>query len=303
MTENMVEDTDYSENDNIENPTLEDGIDDTQSEESGEESQLDYTGTMHKINVDGEEQEISYEDMLKSAQLDKASYKRMEEASKLNKQVKPLLEILKAAKSGDVSVIKKLGIPKDALRKFSEDELLAAIEEEEMTPDQKRAHAAEQERDRLKAENKKIQDREFAAYQQHLEIEASNRIQTELQQAFKDSGIALEGNQRLVARVCEDRLKYSESGRETTMKESLQRALNSLNAEYSEYARRQFSKDPDSFLQSLPDDIKDGVRKKSINEVGSRVPMGTNSNKQTNKKVTSKDSFREYMRKEFQRRG
>lgn len=293
--------------------SVNDSSDDSTPDESQDEStenqeteEVDYSGTKHKINIDGEEQEVLYEDMLKSSQLDKASYKRMEEASKLAKQVQPLLEVIKAAKAGDTSVLRKLGLSKEALRKFSEDELIAALEEDEMSPDQKRALSLEQERDQLKLENKKIQDREFVAYQQHLENEAANRIQTELQDAFKEAGVPLKGNQRLVSRVCEDRLRCSDLGKETTMVESLHRSLKALDDEYAEHARRGYEKDPDSFLGRLPDGISDGIRKRSLKDVESQLPIGSNDelNNATRKGVSKPDSsFRDYMRAEMQRRG
>jgi len=281
--------------------------DDSTLDESTEDQAdaVDYTGTKHKINVDGEEHEVLYEDMLKSSQLDKASYKRMEEASKLTKQVQPLLEIIKAAQAGDTSVLRQLGLSKEALRKFSEDELIEALEEEEMSPEEKRALSAERERDLLMAQNKQSQDREFQAYQKHLEAEAANRIQSELQDAFEQAGIPLKGNQRLVSRVCEDRLRHSDLGKNTTMAQSLQRSIQSLDDEYAEHAKRGYEKDPDSFLGRLPDGISDGIRKRSLKEVGSQLPIGGNDqfNNKPRKSARPDDDFRSYMRSEMKRRG
>jgi hypothetical protein len=282
--------------------------DDTESQETTEE-EPDYSGQVFKIKVDGEEREVTYEEMVKSTQLDKASYKRMEEASKLAKQVQPILEIINAAKAGDTSVLKKLGIPKDALRKFSEEQLLALIEEEDRSPEEQKAHEAEERARRLEAENKEIKDREFRAYQRHLESEAATKIQNEIQDAFKELGIPLKGNSRLVARTCEDRLMHRDRGKETTMVESLKRSLKTLDDEFSEYARREFEKDPDSFLARLPENIPDGIRKRSLKEVKSQLPVGgfeNEFNKKPRPGVSKKpdDDFKEYMRREMQgRRG
>jgi hypothetical protein len=283
-------------------------IQDEGSEAEGTESEqeaVDYSGTMHKIKVDGGEQDVSYEDMVKSTQLDKASYKRMEDASKLQKQMQPLLEILKAAKAGDTSVLKKLGIPKKALREFSEQELLAAIEEEERTPDAQRAFELEEKNKALEAEKKRNDQREFQQYQRHLEQQAATKIQDELEHAFKEMGIPLKGNQRLVARCCEDRILYREKGQQTTMVESLRRSLKNLDDEFSEYARREYEKDPDSFLGRLPENIPDGIRKRSLKEVRSQVPVGGDegfqSRSRSNVSKVDKD-FRAYMRKEMQSR-
>jgi hypothetical protein len=276
----------------------------TESQET-ESEPVDYSGTKHRIKVDGGEQEVTYEEMVKSTQLDKASYKRMEDASKLVKQIQPVLEIIKAAKAGDTSVLKKLGIPKEALRKFSEDQLLEFIEEEGRTPDQRRAFEAEEKAKVLEAENKQVKDRELALYQQHLESQAADRIQSELQDAFKELGLPLKGNSRLVARTCEDRLLYSSKGKQTTMVESLKRSLKALDDEFSEYARREYEKDPDSFLGRLPENVPDGIRKRSLKEVKSQVPVGSDGEfKQKSRAGVSKpdDEFKEYMRQEMQSR-
>ena len=231
----------------------------------------------------------------------------MEDASKLQKQIQPLLELLKAAKAGDTSVLRKLGISKKALREFSEQELLAAIEEDERSPDAQRAYDAEEKNKSLEAEKKRNDQREFQQYQRHLESQAATKIQDELEHAFKELGIPLKGNQRLVARCCEDRVLYKDKGETTTMVQSLTRALKSLDDEFSEYARREYEKDPDSFLGRLPENIPDGIRKRSLKEVRSQVPVGGDegfqSRSRSNVSKVDKD-FKSYMRKEMlSRRG
>ena len=279
---------------------LEDQETESIESDDSEESQSSEPEDLHKITVDGKEIELSYDELVKSAQLDKASYKRMEEASKLQKQMEPLLDVLRRAKAGDVSVIKQLGIPSDALRKFSEDELLAHIQEEEMSEEERRAVIAERERDKLAEEKKRAEANQFKMYQQHLEAEAAKKIQDEIQSAFKDAGIPLKGNQRLVARVCEDKLRSSESGSPRTMRESLDASLQQLEKEYAEYARMNFEKDPDAFIANLPDSIANGVRKRSLDQVGSRIPMGKSLGKDK-KSGKVEDDFKKYMRREMLR--
>jgi len=295
----VSEDVDTSTSEEIQDEGVE-----TEETETEQEA-VDYSGTMHKIKVDGGEHDVSYEDMVKSTQLDKASYKRMEDASKLQKQMQPLLEILKAAKAGDTSVLRKLGISKKALREFSEQELLAAIEEDERTPDAQRVFELEEKNKTLEAEKKRNDQREFQQYQRHLESKAATKIQDELENAFKELGIPLKGNQRLVARCCEDRILYKDKGQQTTMTESLKRSLKNLDDEFREYARREYEKDPDSFLGRLPENIPDGIRKRSLKEVRSQVPVGGDegfqSRSRSNVSKVDKD-FRSYMRKEMQSR-
>jgi hypothetical protein len=89
------------------------------------------------------------------------------------------------------------------------------------------------------------------------------------------------------------------------MSASLERSLIALDEEYSEHAQRGFAKDPDSFLGRLPDGISDGIRKRSLKDVGSQVPIGNREfNNQSRSEVSRPDdSFRDYMKAEMQKRG
>ena len=258
----------------------------------------------YRVKGDGFDEDVDEATLIKGYQLERTANKRLEDVSTLDKSIQPYLPIIKALKAGDLRVLKQLGIPKDAIRKFSETELLEYIEEQDMSPDQKRALSAERERDNLKAERDQSEKKNKASYLEHLESQAAENIQSELQEAFDELKIPLKGNAILVSRTCEDMLVHSNAGKKTNMKSALKRALKSIDDGFSEFAKREYARDPETFLGSLPAELVDGIRKNELKKAKSQLPIGKKTADFENKKSRTPDSaFDDYMKAEFKKRG
>lgn len=288
-----------SDNSSEVEPTQEDG-----SQEKQEQEQSTSSGPRkHKVKVDGKELEVSDDDLIRDYQLKEASYRRMEEASKLSKELKPFLPVIEALKQGDLGVLKQLGVPKEALRKFSEQELIEYLEEQEMTPEQRRARDAERERDKLKAQLEEDQKKQSAREQEAMAAKAAQDIEAEIVDALKDADLELKGNYRLVRRMAEDMFAALEAKQpKVSAKTARDRVMKSMREDFDEYVKRGVSKDIEAFIDSLPAELVDGVRKRDLKRVKSQLPIGA-TGEQMKRQPRKDDDFRSYMREELAKRG
>lgn len=121
------------------------------------------------------EKEVSSEDELVSlARLGLASNRRFQEAAKTRKEYEQMLETLKNAPR---DVLEKHGV--DA-RKFAEELLIEQLQEEMLTPEQKKARDMEK---RLKGFEKQEADRK-AAEEERVQNEYKAKVQEEYSQKF-----------------------------------------------------------------------------------------------------------------------
>jgi len=290
--------------DNSDNDQAATQQEDASNERSENQESASSEPRKRRVKIDGEEREVSDDDLVRDYQLKESSYKRMEEASKLAKSVKPFLPVIEAIKNGDLSVLKQLGIPKEALRKFSEKELLEYIEEQEMTPEQRRARDAEMERDMYKADLAKKAEEESKYKQSQNAQKAAQEIEADIVDALKESGISMKDNYRMVRRMAEDMFAALES-KETraTAKEARDRVTQGMKLDFEEYVTREFNKDPEKFIDSLPTEFVDGVRKRDLRKVKSQLPIGGFTGEINMTKPRKDDDFRKYMRGELAKRG
>jgi len=94
---------------------------------------------MIKMKVDGQEMELPESEIIALAQQGKSANKRFQEAAAAKREAEQVVNFLK---SNPKEAFKKLGID---VRKFSEDTLLEFIQQEQMSPEQRKAHENEQE--------------------------------------------------------------------------------------------------------------------------------------------------------------
>ena len=279
-------------------PTHADG-----SQESSETKAASEGPRKHRVKVDGKELEVSDDDLIRDYQLKEASYKRMEEASKLSKSLQPYLPVIEALQKGDLGVLKKLGVPKEALRKFSEQELIEYLEEQELSPEERRAREAERERDKIKAERDEERRKADSQRQEQLAHKAAQDIESEIVDALKEIEVPLKGNYRLVRRMAEDMFASLEAKQpKVTAKQARERVLKGMREDFEEYVKRGVSGDLEKFIESLPAELVDGVRKRDLKRVSSQLPMGGASS-EIKKTPRKDDDFRSYMRDELQKRG
>ena len=255
----------------------------------------------YRVKGDGFDEEIDEATLIKGYQLERTGSRRFEEASKLYKNVQPYIPIIEALKNGDLDVLKQLGVPQEALRRFSEKELLAYIEEQEMSPEQRELQATKRERDSLAAERDENHKRTAAQQREAASQQAVQELDTDMRSALESANVPLKGNYLLVRRIAEDMYASIEAGKTPSAKESLARVQQGLSKDYSEHAMREFTRDSDAFIRSLPPKILDGIRKASLKEVRNQLPIG-NRVATVNKAPRKDPTFDDYMKEEMRRR-
>ncbi len=134
----------------------------------------------YKIKVDGSEEELDEETIVKLAQLGRASNKRFQEAAQTKKQAEDFINLLKRDPR---KVLTDPAIGLD-LKKFAEDYLIEQMEQEKLTPEQIKikeleAFKAQVEAEKIENEKKREQE-EFKRLQDHYSNEYEQKIQTAL---------------------------------------------------------------------------------------------------------------------------
>lgn len=143
---------------------------------------------LHKLVIDGKEEEVDLDELVKRAQLATAANKRFQEASQAKKdaqeqvqKVSAVLKMMKEDPGAFAKEAKALGVdPEELATKMLEPilrEQIAAEEEKLLSPEQKKQKDLErklqeyerQEKERKDAEAKKAEDARKAAYQQEVD--------------------------------------------------------------------------------------------------------------------------------------
>lgn len=156
-------------NENIEAPV--------ENTETIETPVIDFKNTKHKVKIDDEtEEEYSYEDLLKFAKENKRSQNRYYEADQMKHQAEELLAL---AKNDPKALLTHPLIGQD-LRKFANEIIAEAMEEELLNPDQKELRKTKRELDELRSlkqqqEEKANQEQEDTLRGQYEE-DYSNQI-------------------------------------------------------------------------------------------------------------------------------
>jgi hypothetical protein len=148
-----------------------------------------------KVKIDGKEAEIDEQTVIRDYQLAQASHKRFKEAAEKEKFVLGLQERMK---SDPASVMKELGLDP---RKFSEELLAKALDEEMLSPEEKRLRALENENKQLKETEKQREERQ----KEERLVEKTKKARADLEGRMVDaiSNSKLPRNATTVRRISE----------------------------------------------------------------------------------------------------
>ena len=136
-----------------------------------------------KLKIDGKEEELPEEDVIRLAQLGKGAGKRFEEAAQIKKQAEQFINQLK---SDPRSVLCNPALGIDA-KKLAEEIVWERIQEESLTPEQRQAKALQRELEEYKkrekdAEAQRAQERQQALHEKYAS-DYDRRITAALQTA------------------------------------------------------------------------------------------------------------------------
>lgn len=210
--------------------------------------------TRLKAIIDGIEQEVNPEDLIKDYQKFKSADNRFQEAAKLRKQMEevasqlqPTLEAIMALDKDPWAVHKLLGVNYDELAtKYAYEKALQAHEAETMSPEERRIRQLEEKLSSYENEVKRRKEQEEAEMtkrqkqeQELLMTQAIQTIDTDIINAIKDTGV--KASPRLVARMAEEMHNHLVATGELL---SAKEALNNVRREVTHYS-------PDDLLALL----------------------------------------------------
>lgn len=191
-----------------------------------------------KLRIGGQEQEFdesevatNFEKGRNASKLLSKVEQRRQEALRAKAEADGILGRLKD-KGNLVSVLSDLGYTKEDLRKMSEAQILEAIEEEKLTPAERRAKELERERDALLSEKQKQEEeRKQAAHAQEVE-----RHKDELANLFVDTmaatGLPKSSGRFVISRMAQLYAQNEEAGLESTPEEMAAHVMSGLQAEH-----------------------------------------------------------------------
>jgi hypothetical protein len=220
-------------------------------------------GELFTLKIDGEEVQMTKEDVVRFAQLGKVGQKRMQEYSQYKKQVDGFLNALK---NDPVSVLRDPDLGIDLI-KLSQEVLSKKLEEEAMSPEQKELMEAKSELERLREEKKREEEERK---QQEYDAEASKfeeELQTKVTEALEKTGlrrdpVVLNRMTDILLMAHDNNLKITPMGAAELVKEELKGDTTSFIKQLSD----------EQLEEILGDEIITRIRKHSLKKIKSAVP-------------------------------
>lgn len=214
----------------------------------------------HKVKVDGKEQEVDYDELVKRYEHVQAANKRMEKASQYEK-------LFRQMQQDPWSVLEQLGMDPDQV---AEERLKKKIAREMMSEEERRLHDAEERLKQIEKERDEYKNR-YSEYERRQAREVVRaRIDTEITEAIEQSGI--KPTPRLIAKVAELMLaKGQSSGQRVSASDVLKLANEHLTNDAKQYVT---SLEPEDLMKLLPKKTLDAIRQNQVRQVVENSPIG-----------------------------
>jgi hypothetical protein len=215
----------------------------------------------YKIKVDGEEIEMSREEITKYAQLGKAGQKRMAEAAQIKKEAIDLVEMLRSNPEDILSDPAILG-SRDEVIKFAQRILSNQMEEEMKSPEVREKEAAQKELEDLRKQIKDENESKSKAEYERLVAHEEEKLQTEINDAIDSSG--LPASPFVLKRISDVLIMAAENNKQISPKQAMNIVKKEMQKDIAEYLKLS----PDEALEELMggDRIK-SLRKKQLAKV------------------------------------
>lgn len=229
-----------------------------------------------RVKIDGIEQEIDVDSVLKDYQKYKSSEKRFQEAAALRKEAQAEREIinqvLNRAQSGDLSWLKGL-VPDDKIRGWAEQELLQHLDWEQKPEMEREAITAKRERDELKRQLEELNQTKEKEESSKLEEQVYQEVEQDIIAAIKEMGTDIKITPLFVQRMAEymqASLEASNDPHAMPAKKAADKSLRRLKSEAQELLG---ILSPEEVLQMLPPNIRKAARMDDVEKAIAQAPM------------------------------
>lgn len=219
----------------------------------------------YKIKVDGSEEELDEDTIVKLAQLGRASNKRFQEAATIRKQAEEFINLLK---QDPRRVLSNPAIGADPY-KLAEDWLIERMEMEKLTPEQQQLRAYEQQIKAYEEEKRAESERKAHDEQQKLIQHHTQMYEQQVTEALASSG--LPKTTKTVKRMAEYMYKALENGIDLKPSD----VVTLVKQDYIKEITDLFSQtDGDSLLQILANTgIDNKIRKADLARLKAPAPQ------------------------------
>lgn len=240
------------------------------------------------VKIDGEEKEVTLEDLKRDYQKFQSANQRYEEAKHLRKQSEKLIEIMK---TNPFDVLEKMGLDVEAL---AEERLLRKIQFEQMTDEQKEAYLA---KEKLKSYEQMEQERkaqeEFHRLEQVKQHYKAN-FEREIIEAIETN--ELPRDSQTASKIIGYMQKVIANKLPLTVQDIIPLVKDDLKREEENFLNKYKQRDLDSLLASLGEDTVKAIQRKSIEKLKNPFPQvtskpGVRSNGSSGKQKMSYEDY------------
>jgi len=184
---------------------VENGEAEVSEEVEGEPQEQEVEPGKHNIKVNGQDYELTTEQLIKGFQKGASSDHKFREAARIQEQAKNLVTSLK---NDPLSVLSQLGVDVKALAKS---EVSKMVDYEMMSEDQRRSHDYKLELDRVNGENDQRQKIEDRRVQEESVIKEQKEYERQMVEALETDG-TVPKNQYTIGRMANYMLRAQEAG-------------------------------------------------------------------------------------------
>lgn len=196
------------------------------------------------IKVDGEDVELSREEMIKYAQLGRAGQKKMQEAAAIRQEALNLVELIKKDPRKVLADPAILGSD-DAVLKFAQEILAQKLEEEQKDPIVLEKERLEKELEELRRQKKEEDERRQKSEYERLVQQEEAQLEEQITRAFEDTGMPK--SPFVLKRLADVMISAAESEKNI----SPRMALNIVKREMQKDLKEYFDITPEDALEEL----------------------------------------------------
>lgn len=250
----------------------------------------------YKVKVDGEEVEVTEDELLRGYQMRKASDKRFAEANQARKQAEEFVRLLK---TDPTKVLSHPSIGHD-VKKLAEDYLLQEMEKEMMTPEQKQLQEYQQKLAAYEAQEKKAREQYENQQKEAIRQRYQEDYNKQIVDALESSG--LPKTEHTVKRMIHYMANALEKGYELTAND----VVGLVRNDYIEDTKSLYSGlDGDALIKILGDGVAKKLRKHELNQFKKQGKQPPVQNQSSSPRSTGKEPqklSKDDWRKEIERK-
>lgn len=231
---------------------------------------LDKIARKYKVKIDGVDQEVDEDELIRGYQLRKVSDQRLQEGVKARKQAEAFLQMLKSDPRKVLSD-PRLGI--DA-KKIAEDIIYEQLQQEMMTPEQRELAEYKRKVHEYEAHQQRIQQEEAQKQAEMLHTQQRDAYVKDISDALANAG--LPKNDYTVNRVVHEMTKAINAGFSNV---SAQDVIDLVHAQFIKDTKALYgSSNEETLMKLLGDEVASKIRNYDIEEYRRKnaIPKSTN---------------------------